>query len=284
MTSSNFTYLETEFPILYNIGCSAEYNLHSDPVTTLWKLRVFEEKIVDYLFEEHNLEKPRENTLHNRIRILEDERILQPNIASLIHNIKHKGNIATHESKGTLEDAKTILFSAFKVAKWFYQSYSTENRNIVDLKFSIPPNQDARHALNELEKNFTELEQKFKALLLEKETTILSQAKQQEITERSESSARNIDLDEAETRELIDAKLQQAGWEVNTKELNYKLKKTLPKRGHNMAIAEWNVGDKWADYALFIGTELYGIVEAKKWGQDISTDLRQSKIYSSLAS
>jgi len=46
-----------------------------------------------------------------------------------------------------------------------------------------------------------------------------------------------------------------------------------------MAIAEWKAGDKWADYALFIGTELYAIVEAKKWGQDISTDLRQSKIY-----
>src|SRR5690606_20419579 len=34
---------------------------------------------------------------------------------------------------------------------------------------------------------------------------------------------------------------------------------------------------------LFIGTELFGIVEAKKWGQDISTDLRQSKIYAALA-
>ncbi len=284
MAHSNFTFLETEFPILFNIACSAEYNLHSDPVTALWKLRVFEEKIVDYLFEEHNLEKPRENTLHNRTRVLEDERILQPNIASLIHNIKQKGNIATHESKGTLEDAKTILFSAFKVAKWFYQTYSAENKNICDLKFSIPPNQDARHALHELEKNFADLEQKFKALLIEKEATVLSQQKQKEITERSEGSARNIDLDEAETRELIDNQLRLAGWEVDTNEINLKSKRTAPKRGRNLAIAEWRVGDKWADYALFIGTELYGIVEAKKWGQDISTDLRQSKIYSSLAS
>jgi len=280
--ASNFLFLEKEFPILFNIGTAAEYNLYNDPAISLLKLRILEEKMVDYLFEEHNLDKPYDNTLHNRIRVLEDEKVFLPNIASLIHGIKHKGNVAAHESKGSLDDAKTMLMSAFKVAKWFYQTYSSENKSIAEVKFSLPPNQDSRHALHELEKNYKALEEKFKALLIEKEATALSQTQAKEIQQRSEASARNIDLDEAETRELIDAQLQQAGWEVNTKELNYKLKKTLPKRGHNMAIAEWKVGDKWADYALFIGTDLYAIVEAKKWGQDISTDLRQSKIYAGI--
>lgn len=282
MSSANFHFLEREFPMLFNLACSAEYNLYTDAPVSLIKMRVLEEKIVEYIFEEHNLDKPYDNTLHNRIRILEDERIVAPNISSLLQGIKHKGNIAAHESKGSVDDAKTTLMSAFKVVKWFYQTYSSENKNITDLKFSLPPNQDSRHALHELEKNYRALEEKFNALLIEKEATALSQTQAKEIQQRSEASARNIDLDEAETRELIDAHLAQAGWEVNTKELNYKLKKTLPKRGHNMAIAEWKVGDKWADYALFIGTELYAIVEAKKWGQDISTDLRQSKIYASL--
>lgn len=282
MASSNFIFLEREFPILYNIGAAAEYNLYGDPTISLLKLRVFEEKMVDYLFEEHNLDKPYDNTLHNRIKVLEDEKVLLPNIASLVHGIKHKGNIAAHESKGSLDDAKTMLMSAFKVAKWFYQTYSGENSNIADLKFSLPPNKDTRQVLQELEKNYKDLEEKFKALLVEKESRELSQRQASEIQQRSEASARNIDLDEAETRELIDAQLALAGWEVSTQELNYKLKKTLPKRGHNMAIAEWRVGDKWADYALFIGTDLYAIVEAKKWGHDISTDLRQSKIYASL--
>lgn len=282
MQHSNFSFLEREFPILFNIGGAAEYNLYSDPTVSLLKLRVFEEKMVDYLFEEHNLDKPYDNTLHTRIRLLEDEKVLLPNIASLIHGIKHKGNIAAHESKGSLEDAKTILMSAFKVAKWFYQTYSSENQNITDLKFSLPPNQDSRHALHELEKNYKELEEKFKALLVEKEAHELSQSQVKQIQLRSEAAAHNIDLDEAETRELIDAQLAQAGWEVNTKELNFKIKKTLPTRGRNLAIAEWRVGDKWADYALFVGTDLYAIVEAKKWGHDISTDLRQSKIYAQL--
>ena len=46
-----------------------------------------------------------------------------------------------------------------------------------------------------------------------------------------------------------------------------------------MAIAEWPCDGKWADYALFVGTTLYAIVEAKKYASDISTNLRQSNIY-----
>ena len=46
-----------------------------------------------------------------------------------------------------------------------------------------------------------------------------------------------------------------------------------------MAIAEWPVKGGYADYALFIGTSLYAVIEAKKYGQDISTNLDQSKRY-----
>lgn len=49
--------------------------------------------------------------------------------------------------------------------------------------------------------------------------------------------------------------------------------------GRKIAIAEWPAGSGWIDYALFIGSDLYGIVEAKKYAADISTDLFQSKIY-----
>jgi type I restriction enzyme R subunit len=98
--------------------------------------------------------------------------------------------------------------------------------------------------------------------------------------ERSEKSARNIEKSEAETRILIDEQLRNAGWECDTSTLNFKKNKTLPEKGKNRAIAEWSCGTKWADYALFVGTKLYGFIEAKKYAADISTDLHQSKIYS----
>jgi type I restriction enzyme R subunit len=47
-----------------------------------------------------------------------------------------------------------------------------------------------------------------------------------------------------------------------------------------MAIAEWPCGKLWADYALFIGEELVGIVEAKKHNKSVANDLVQAKNYS----
>jgi len=279
MNFSNFSFLEPEFPILFNIGQSAEFNLNQDPVTCLFKLRQFGERLTEFLFEEHHLEFPYENTFHNRVKTLELEGIFPAQVRDLMNSIKHKGNVAVHQNKGSNADAEELLFSAFKVARWFYQSYSEKNESIAHIRFALPEKLDARHALSELEKGYEKLQRKFNELLEKREITALPVEKQEEIKSRSQAAARKIEMSEAETRMLIDEQLRLAGWEVDTKTLNFKNNKTLPHRGKNIAIAEWPCGSKWADYALFVGTDLYGIVEAKKYAADISTDLRQSKIY-----
>lgn len=63
------------------------------------------------------------------------------------------------------------------------------------------------------------------------------------------------------------------GWEVETLNLRYS-KGTRPQKGKNLAIAEWptdsTVGDRgYVDYALFVGTQLIGVVEAKRHFTDI---------------
>src|SRR5690606_27370367 len=198
---------------------------------------------------------------------------------ALIHNIKYRGNVAVHQTKGSVDDAKTVLFSAFKLAKWFYETFSKQNRDISTAKFSMPEAYDAHKELAKLKKEYDSLEKRLNELLILREPIQLTSQQRKNIRVRAEKSSRKIDLDEAETRRIIDAWLKNAGWEVDSKELNFKSQGSLPQKGRNIAIAEWKVGDKWADYALFIGTQLYGIVEAKKYAQDISTDLRQSKVY-----
>jgi type I restriction enzyme R subunit len=282
MTSLNFSFLQKEYPILYNLTCSAEYNLHVDPVVSLIKLRQFGERITTQLFLIHGLDFPSDNsnTFHYRIKKLQDEGVLQANMFSLFQNIRYRGNLATHESLGSFEDAKVILESGFKIAKWFYEGYSEENKDIQKLTFNTPPNQDTRKAVELLEKELQQLKHK----VTEFETKAsegISADKALEFKTRSERSAKNIELDEAETRELIDAQLRQAGWEADTNKLNYRTNKTVPEKGRKIAIAEWPVGKERADYALFVDKKLFGIVEAKKWSQDISTNLRQSKIYAS---
>lgn len=78
---------------------------------------------------------------------------------------------------------------------------------------------------------------------------------------------------EAETRYIIDQQLRQVGWEADTENLRFS-NGTRPTKGRNLAIAEWptdsTVGNHGrADYALFIGLQFVGIIEAKAEHKDI---------------
>lgn len=284
MLQSNFEFLEEEFPILSNLGQSAEYNLHSDPNITLVKLRQFGEILAGLIFENYNLPFPQPDSFAARLSKLESEKVLQPTIRDLFYTIRVKGNTATHQPvTGSIEEGKEGLFSAFKLSKWFYESFSVKNRDINNLKFHVPENLDARFALHELTGQYADLEEKYNALLAQRATEGITEKEKQEKQKRADKAARKIEMSEAETRDLIDAQLRMAGWEADTLRFNYKRNKTLPERNKKIAIAEWPIGGKWADYALFIDQKFYGIVEAKKYAQDISTDLHQSKIYAELA-
>jgi type I restriction enzyme R subunit len=83
-------------------------------------------------------------------------------------------------------------------------------------------------------------------------------------------------------RDLIDTQLRQAGWEVDSKFLRFSLG-ARPQKGKFLAIAEWPVGNLFADYALFYEYDFIGIVEAKKFDKDIVSDLGQAKEYSKRA-
>lgn len=238
------------------------------------------EKLTLELFKEHRLPLPRfDDSFHSRLKTLQLEADLPYTINDLFYKLKKKGNEAAHEGTGTQADALLALQTAFKLGKWFYETYSTENRDIFKLAFHEPENLDARHALHQLKGDFEALEKKYNDLLAARDTTGLPQEQQQAIQQRSVQAVRKIAMTEAETRQEIDQQLREAGWEADTQTLNFKLHKTQPEKGRKMAIAEWPAGSLWADYALFVGTQLYGIVEAKRWVQDISTDLHQSKTY-----
>jgi type I restriction enzyme R subunit len=278
---SNFKFLEAEYPILFNIMQSAEFNLHKDSVTSLFKARQFGEKLTAIMFSEHCLMLPYKNDFHNRLVMLKDEGILPYNVKDLFFSVKGKGNIAVHQIRGSFYDAKMILNACFKIAVWFYKTYSEEQNDVDDLVFVLPQNIDTEKELTELENKYKQLEAALEKLQKERiaANLKLSEAKEAEIKIRSTKAAKKVKMSEAETRAFIDEQLRQAGWEVDTETINYKSKKTLPERGKNKAIAEWKVTGGYADYALFIGLELYGIVEAKKYGVDISSDLTQSKRY-----
>ncbi|WP_343565471.1 type I restriction-modification system endonuclease [Kiloniella sp. b19] len=114
---------------------------------------------------------------------------------------------------------------------------------------------------------------------LESEAENRSQKDNAQLTKRMEASSSGLDLDEADTRRLIDAQLRQAGWEVDSDNLSYSTG-VRPQKGHSMAIAEWPTKSGPADYALFIGMELVGFIEAKRESINVSGVLTQAKRYS----
>lgn len=82
-----------------------------------------------------------------------------------------------------------------------------------------------------------------------------------ELIQRGEDASTKIDLDEAATRALIDQRLRDSEWEVDTQALRFS-SGARPARGRNLAIAEWPTASGPADYALFVGLTLVGVVEA----------------------
>lgn len=118
---------------------------------------------------------------------------------------------------------------------------------------------------------------------LEKQTEYQRKAWHKQITDRA--ARRSLDLNEAETRYLIDAQLRKAGWEADTQNLKFS-SGTRPQPGVNRAIAEWPTGTDetgkqgFADYVLFAGLKPLAVVEAKSTHKDVSSTLNQAYRYS----
>jgi type I restriction enzyme, R subunit len=94
----------------------------------------------------------------------------------------------------------------------------------------------------------------------------------------AEDAAKVIQLDEAATRAIIDRQLRERGWEADTEHLRY-AKGARPAVGRAMAIAEWPTASGPADYALFIGTRLIAVAEAKRRNKNVSTAIDQAERY-----
>ena len=87
-----------------------------------------------------------------------------------------------------------------------------------------------------------------------------------------------FDMNEAETRLLIDAQLREREWIVDSENQTYG-KGTRPEKGHNKAIAEWPTKSGPADYLLFNGLTPIAAIEAKKGAKNVYSAIDQAKRY-----
>lgn len=285
---SNFGFFEDQWKVIGELGESAERYAYKDPHAAIMKLRLLGESIAKSILSSDNIQEAYRASQVERINMIRKEGLAEPEILDVFDVLRRKGNIASHEaSYGTTKEAKGLIELAFKLSIWFYEVY-------VDWQFVAPtftevseivnePTEQLRQAMEELEIEYAEKERK----LLEQIDAISEQTISQDIRrkrkEKSQLHVQKHRLSEAQTRVIIDDKLRSVGWTVDTEQLNFKKNKTMPQKNKNMAIAEWKVGTKYADYALFIGLQLVGLIEAKASHRDISAALEsQTKTYARL--
>lgn len=136
-------------------------------------------------------------------------------------------------------------------------------------------------AVQEAERQFEAERQRMMQELTELQAKVAAApaAEVQAVIQRAQTAGANLDLNEADTRRLVDQQLRDAGWEADTANLRY-TKGVRPQKGKNIAIAEWPTKNGPADYVLFIGLQPVAVVEAKRKAKDVAASIEQSKRYS----
>jgi type I restriction enzyme R subunit len=99
------------------------------------------------------------------------------------------------------------------------------------------------------------------------------------VAELAQHEAEELDLDEAQTRRIIDQQLREAGWEADILALTCAAG-IRPIKGRNLAIAEWPTANGPANYVLFVGLTPAAVAEAKRRRQDVAGSIEQAKRYS----
>jgi type I restriction enzyme, R subunit len=315
--SLNFSFLVVHDTQLVRLGTLAERYFADDPNTCLIKLRQFGELLAQLAAAKiglYELPDERQIDLLNRLR---DRGLLKGEVDRLFHELRKIGNAATHELSGNHRTALSGLKYARVLGIWFHRVFGGD-RNFDPGPFIPPPDPkvETQALKSELARLRDEVKQQLSAVeaaqalaqieaqrrtvaedlaqeaeakvqeVLNHLAEIQAQAKEksQQTIEQTISQAQiaesGVLLDEKETRKLIDAQLQAAGWEANSEELTYR-NGVRPQKGRNLAIAEYPTANGRADYALFCGLQIVGVVEAKRQSKDVSEGaLNQAKRYS----
>ena len=270
----NFTFLESRWSDLARLGEMSEKYVYSDPNTSVIKQGMLAEVMVKYMLAYDGIKEPDyDNTHANRIRLLKRNDLLPHEIDNTLYILRKDRNNAAHNGADEGEKALNNLPLLYELCVWYMQTYGDYSYNPAGYVQPV----DITISLDELEKENRELEERNKTLLVELQR--IQKAGKSDNTRRAIAykNAVNVKLSEAQTRELIDEQLRKAGWDADTDEIRYS-KGVRPVKGKNLAIAEWPTDSRtgnggFADYALFIGEKMVGIIEAKKKHTNVSSVL-----------
>lgn len=268
---SNFEFLSQDFPVLANFGKLAEKYLYTDSNSCLMKLGMIGETIVNLMFTYDKVPLPYDNTAIARINTLQREGLITRDLTDILHALRKSRNKAVHENYESVSESKFLIEMTHSLCEWFMQTYGDWNYEHHDFVMPVPAAKKAAKATWADKQE----EEKIADLLTEQamNKAAVNTISREEHKKQGSKMASQRQKSEVETRYMIDVQLCQVGWEADTENIRYS-KGVRPIKGRNLAIAEWPTDSTVsksgrADYALFIGTKLVAVIEAKAEHKDI---------------
>jgi len=335
--STNFGFLlDGHEPVFHRLALGAERAFAADPNTTVLKCRQLAEAFAQHAAAAVGVWSGPNMSFADLVRVLENKRVVERNVAVLFRQLRTAGNDAAHGFTESHRLALDQLRFAHQLAVWFHRTFGPlkTREAFKPAAFSAP--KDPSAALRELEDEARRARAEaddHKVAAAEAKAALMAEearrqeaerfaeeadaarreweqfavehdaAQQREIKALQEANAAlqaaassdpdvekqtvsaasvaaaKVELDESDTRVIIDAQIRAAGWEVDSRSLRF-AKGARPEKGKNRVIAEWPTKSGPADYAFFVGLTPVAVAEAKKIGKSISSDLGQAQRYS----
>ena len=281
---SNFSFLKSEWPQVYEAAARAEALVYPDPRSASFYARRALEFAVDWLYKaEPALTLPYQDNLAALLAEPTFVALTTQRIATKARLIKDHGNRAVHTQKViTQYDALTACRELFQFTYWLAYRYARGARPAPQLTFNdallpktspVPP--QTQKKLEELAASLAAQSENLAAAL--KDKTALDEEIQRLRVEVAAAKAANEaapdthDYNEAETRDaFIDLLLKEAGWA-----LDQERDREYPVQGMPNA-----TGEGFVDYVLWgeDGKPL-AVVEAKRTKRNAEVGRQQAMLY-----
>ncbi|HZQ17456.1 MAG TPA: DEAD/DEAH box helicase family protein [Terriglobales bacterium] len=282
--TTNFSFLQSEWPSLFADAQKTESSVIPDPRTACFYARRTLEQIVEWLYKsDPSLKLPYQDNLSALIHEPTFKDTVGQKVFIKAKLIKDLGNLAAHSPKPLNEkDSMVAVRELFHICFWLARTYSKTRKPPDGLVFDptllpksspIPPQTLAQ--LQQLESQLAEKDTKLTELLSGKEALDAElerlRAEIAAIKKQNETTPDTHNYSEAETRDyFIDLLLKEAGWPLDKKE----------DREYPVTGMPNEKGEGFVDYVLWgdDGKPL-GLVEAKRTKRDARVGQQQARLY-----
>ena len=281
---SQFSFLQHEWPAVFDSASRAEASVYMDPRTACFYARRTLELTVHWAYKhDADLRLPYQDKLSALIHEPSFKRVAGEAVFSKSRVIITLGNRAVHSHRAVPEaDALAALRELFHVAYWFARTYARTGRPASVLAFdpaALPrPAATERQTAEQLRtfaEGLRERDEKLTTLLADKDALDeeLKRLRVEVAKAKKETTSQpdTHDYSEAKTRDyLIDLLLKEAGWPLDQ----------AHDREFEVSGMPNTQGKGFVDYVLWgdDGKPL-GLVEAKRIRRDARDGQQQAKLY-----